>query len=120
MKKLVIGVMLMVVPLMVVPLVASATDWYIFDGQNQKCISSARASAESGAPMTPLPWRNFFLSHPSTGYTGYKVYYRKGGRAVALFFDGGKQDLMFFSNKVVCQNFRESLTNSGQGLNQLK
>ena len=39
MKKLVLGVMLMVVPL-----VSSATDWYIFVSQNHECVSSARAS----------------------------------------------------------------------------
>ncbi len=115
MKKLVLGVMLMVVPL-----VSSATDWYIFVSQNHECVSSARASEEYGAPMTPLAFRNFLRTHPSYGYSGYKVYHHKDWRAVVLYYGGDGGGMLFFSNKASCQNFRQSLTSSGQGLNQLK
>ena len=115
MKSLVVGVMLMVVPL-----VASATDWYILNGQNQECVSSTQASANSGVSLTPLAVRNFFRAHPSFGYTGYKVFRNKYGRSVLLLYRGGKDTMLFFSDEAMCQNFRQYLIHSGQGLNQLK
>ena len=115
MKNLVVGAMLTVVPL-----VASATDWYVLNGQNQECLSSKQASAKSGVSLTPLAVRNFFREHPSFGYTGYKVFRNKYGRSVLLLYRGGKDTMLFFSDEAMCQNFRQYLVHSGQGLNQLK
>ena len=115
MKSLAVGVMLMVVPL-----VASATDWYLFDWQNQKCVSSTQASAKSGVSMTPLSWWNFFRKHPAFGDPSYKVFHHKDGRAVLLFWDKGKHNMLFFSDEAMCQNYRRNLIPPGQGLNQLK
>ena len=59
---------------------AMATDWYILDMINQRCVTVAHFADETGQPSfsSPLQLRAFGRARPETGHTGTVVHHLQG------------------------------------------
>lgn len=108
--------------LLLVPVLATAsTKWYIFEAQNDTCISGQQAVAMTGNIflMTPLRLRDDLRINYAKTYDGYKVYDFGSQRGVAL--KNGSRYFYYFTSKALCEKYAvKSAHANGQGLSELR
>ena len=113
---------LMAVVMCVMPVVASAgTKWFIYEAQNNTCISGEQAVAMTGNIflLNPLRLRDDLRINYANTYDGYRVYYFGSQRGVAL--KNGKKYFYYFTSKRLCEKYAVSPTkDNGQGLSELR
>lgn len=115
-------VWLMAVVMCLAPVAASAnTKWFIYEAQNNTCISGQQAVAMTGNIflMTPLRLRDDLRINYAKTYDGYKIYYFGSQRGVAL--KNGRRYFYYFTSKVLCDKYAANPARAnGQGLSQLR
>jgi hypothetical protein len=113
---------LMAVVMCLFPVVSNAsTKWYIFEAQNDTCISGQRAVAMTGNIflMTPLRLRDYLRIRHSETYDGYKIYHFGSQLGVAL--KNGSRYFYYFTTKALCEKYAVKPTHTkGQGLSDLR
>jgi len=108
--------------LLLIPAFATAsTKWFIYEAQNNTCISAKHAVAIDGLPqlITPLQLRDYLrMNHPST-YGGYRVYHLGSQRGVAIKNEG--RYIYYFTSIPLCEKYAvDPLNKDGQGLSELR
>ncbi|MFA7656630.1 hypothetical protein [Acidithiobacillus thiooxidans] len=101
MKKLLISALLLAVsgP-------SFATDWYIFNTGNLKCVYAPREARDTGkqALITPYDFRK--EARQSRDYDWTKVYHNKNGEIeVDIKYD--HRHLYYFASKDGCRSFKQ-------------
>lgn len=106
---------------------AMATDWYILDMSNQRCVTAAHFADETGQPSfsSPLQLRAFGRAHPETGYTGTVVHHLPGISApgnLMVMVESGQRAVYFFSSRKACVHARAAARASNliPNLNELR
>ena len=108
--------------LLLIPGLATAsTNWFIYEAQNNTCISGEQAVAMTGNIflLNPLRLRDELRINSSSTYDGYHIYHIGNQLGVAL--KNGSRYFYYFTSKALCEKYAVKPANAhGQGLSELR
>ena len=108
--------------LLLFPLAASATDWTVYNDNNNTCESALHMAEKAQAPnfITPFALREYLKEHPSANYRGYAIHHASKGILVTItaFND---TTVFYFSSRSACeQTAKNEADNPRRNLNELR
>lgn len=104
--------------LFALPVSASATDWYIFDVGQLKCLNAQRVAQEHDQPEFANPYAFRRAARRLSSYGGTRVFHYANGQ-MAVLISAMHREMYFLSSLQTCRIVKQVYVSTGHDVNNL-